>query len=257
MTSKVLIITGMHRSGTSLTAQYLNYCGLNIGNNLLTNNFINQGTTYGGHHEDREFLNFHQRILARKKIYGFPTEEFKLPVNIFDKRKALKLLTRRKDLNQWGWKDPRTTLFLDFWDEIIEKPKYLFLIRHPLSVVDSLIRRAKDPSILSQPIIGLKSWKLFNQRILSFFYRHPGNALLFNIDDLFDKHDVLVDKLNNQLGIKLKSSPLVSIISTTAFHKKQTELSCSVNRMKNKYQKEVNDCVFLYEKIKKEYYNQF
>ena len=35
----VLIITGMHRSGTSLTAEFLQKIGLDLGNNLLKGNY--------------------------------------------------------------------------------------------------------------------------------------------------------------------------------------------------------------------------
>ena len=36
---RVLVITGMNRSGTSLVAHYLNQCGLDIGERLLMPNF--------------------------------------------------------------------------------------------------------------------------------------------------------------------------------------------------------------------------
>ncbi|MDP4350266.1 hypothetical protein QSG17_25820, partial [Escherichia coli] len=41
----------------------------------------------------------------------------------------------------WGWKDPRTTLFLDFWSEFLPDARYLLVFRRPWEVVDSLFRR--------------------------------------------------------------------------------------------------------------------
>ncbi|MEM7034937.1 MAG: chromosome partitioning protein ParA, partial [Chloroflexota bacterium] len=57
----VVIITGMHRSGTSLVANVLQQGGLNIGQNLL-------GPGHGnlrGHFEDQDFFHFHDSVLNR------------------------------------------------------------------------------------------------------------------------------------------------------------------------------------------------
>ena len=45
----------------------------------------------------------------------------------------------------WGWKDPRTTLLLDFWDEILEERAfYVLLYRLPWEVADSMQRLGAD-----------------------------------------------------------------------------------------------------------------
>ncbi|MBS1528172.1 MAG: hypothetical protein JST19_21175, partial [Bacteroidetes bacterium] len=60
MQSGVLIILGMHRSGTSLVTNWLYHCGLQVGENLLGKNAGNEE----GHFEDTEFLKLHEEILA-------------------------------------------------------------------------------------------------------------------------------------------------------------------------------------------------
>jgi len=54
MATNTLIIAGMHRSGTSLISQWLNRCGLNLGENMI-------GASSGnveGHFEDIDFIAF-------------------------------------------------------------------------------------------------------------------------------------------------------------------------------------------------------
>ncbi len=55
----VLIITGMHRSGTSLTAEFLQKISLDLGNNLLKGNYWNPK----GYFEDIDFVEFKRTVL--------------------------------------------------------------------------------------------------------------------------------------------------------------------------------------------------
>ena len=57
----------MHRSGTSLIAQWISRCGLNIGENLLPAHFTNKD----GHFEDIDFHDLHEKIFSQHGItYG-------------------------------------------------------------------------------------------------------------------------------------------------------------------------------------------
>jgi len=57
--SPVIIITGMHRSGTSLTAAFLQKIGLDLGDNLLKGNYWNPK----GYFEDIDFVEFQRTVL--------------------------------------------------------------------------------------------------------------------------------------------------------------------------------------------------
>lgn len=41
----------------------------------------------------------------------------------------------------WGWQEPRTSLFLDFWAKLLPEAKFLLIYRSPWEVADSLYRR--------------------------------------------------------------------------------------------------------------------
>ena len=248
MSSKVLIITGMHRSGTSLVSQYLNKCGLNIGKNLLDFDSLSHKSAYNGHHEDKDFYDFHVQILARRRNYGFPTNSFGIPVKVnkSDRAYAQELIKARSHLPQWGWKDPRTTLFLDFWNGIIERPRYLFLYRDPLLVVDSLLRRGTDKQVLRKPVIGLKTWRVFNRQIQDFFLKNQEISLIFNIDSIIQNPQYLVKCLEQKLEIKLEPVEFAKIFTKKALNSQHSEV---LENLKQKYSQEVNNCTSLYQEL--------
>jgi hypothetical protein len=248
MTGRVLIITGMHRSGTSLMAQYLHECGLNVGQSLHNSDISNAVSAFDGHHEDQDFLNFHKAILSRKRIYSFPTNGFRLPVRVNqrDREKAIELISARSDLPLWAWKDPRTALFLDFWDSLIDRPKYLFLFRHPLAVVDSLIRRGTDERIVKKPIIGLRAWKVYNRQILCFLSKREEVSLIFEIDELIQSPEVVSKSLKQKFEIDLKAISFDQIFSKKAF---RSEYSARIEDLKKCYPREIQDAEALYQKL--------
>jgi len=250
MSSKVLIITGMHRSGTSLTAQYLSECGLHIGSSLHNSDNSNARSAFDGHHEDEEFLELHKEILKAKRVFAFPTNDLRVPVqpNRQHTKKAIELISKRSHLSQWSWKDPRTTLFLNFWDDLILNSKYLFLFRHPLAVVDSLIRRNTNPKIVNKPIIGLRSWIVYNKQIIKFLEKDRERCLILNIDDLIQQPAKnLLEPLQNNFELNLNLIPFEKVFSSRSL---QPNYSEAVEQLKQKSSKEVIKSLEIFEYLK-------
>lgn len=128
----------MHRSGTSLVSRKLHEHGLFLGFRLLGKGVSNPG----GHYEDRAFIELHRAILAEHalthEVESLPRFEFgeshlKQAARIV----ALRELTHR----QWGWKDPRTCLFVPLWESVIDEPHYLVIFRDPEEVIQSYVHR--------------------------------------------------------------------------------------------------------------------
>jgi hypothetical protein len=254
MSSKALIITGMHRSGTSLTAHYLNECGIYIGDRLTSSDLDQSRSFFSGHHEDREFSDFHKHILKQKGIDAFLGRrftlpiQFKLPIRVSaeDKQTALKLVASRADLPQWGWKDPRTSLFLNFWHDVLTDKGYLLLFRHPLAVVDSLIRRGAEQHIVRKPVIGLRVWKLYNQQVLQFWKQRPDAALLCDIDELIRDPNAVRLYLQEHMNFQLNPVPLDGIFKEQAF---RTDYSPEMERLKDQHPRELAECLSLYQEM--------
>jgi hypothetical protein len=75
---------------------------------------------------------------------------------------ALDLISRLSGLKQWGWKDPRNSLTLSFWRQLIPKIKVVICLRNPLEVIQSLVRRGStaDDSLL-------ELWLTYNQELMA------------------------------------------------------------------------------------------
>jgi hypothetical protein len=176
MASTVVIITGMHRSGTSLVSSLLHFAGLNVGSNLLGEPESNPF----GHYEDLDFSNLQDNFLTNRGYSYLQTPPFDIYLNREEVIQSRKLISQRKKFEHWGFKDPRTCLFLNHWLRLIPEAKFLFVFRHPLEVFISLLKRA-DYQILKNPMDGFEAWSEYNQRVLSFFKTHRDICTLCHI----------------------------------------------------------------------------
>ena len=79
--------------------------------------------------------------------------------------------------SRWGFKDPRTSLLLDFWDGILDDARYLLLYRFPWEVADSMQRVGAD-AFLGNPDFAYPAWHFYNRHLLDFYRRHQDRAVL-------------------------------------------------------------------------------
>ena len=137
--SKVLIIAGMHRSGTSVVSNWLHKCSLNIGDNLLGADIGNPE----GHFEDVDFYRFHEDVLQDNHLSKFGYVNRPIQRLSYCQEEKLKAITnfKSKIYSQWGWKEPRTCLFLTHYRRLIPDAYYLIVLRDHISTVNSLIVR--------------------------------------------------------------------------------------------------------------------
>lgn len=165
--SKVAIILGMHRSGTSLIANYIQKLGIDIGERLLEKHDSNKD----GHFEDLDFLEFHRSILRSNNLDDFLFDE-----NIeitFDESylTTASNLSKKKSKknNQWGWKEPRTCLFVNLWNMIIKDSVYIISFRNPELVIDSVLRRRYN-EIKARSRGSVFKKISFSKSIISFYF---------------------------------------------------------------------------------------
>jgi hypothetical protein len=190
MTTRGLIITGMHRSGTSLIAQAFFKAGVFLGDDLLSPSPRNPD----GFFEDKKVIQFHDEVLQENNAewHSYWRSQKKLSVSSKHKNEAGKLMGEYfQGHGVWGWKDPRAILFLDLWHELFPQAKFVFAYRKPEEVVWSLIRRGDFHYYFRHPIlraiIALRLWSYYNRRILEFAGKYPGSSLLLCVPgDLLD-----------------------------------------------------------------------
>lgn len=143
-----LALLGMHRSYTSLAARWLSQCGLALGSQTLGSGVGNTD----GHFEDLDFYHFHLEILRAQGLPSngmvdiaqpaFAAEAFNnLQISVaFAERGSNLLACKGADGQAFGWKEPRTCLFLPFYRANADLHS-LVLFRPYRQVVASLVSR--------------------------------------------------------------------------------------------------------------------
>lgn len=206
--SKQIVITGMHRSGTSLVTSLIQKAGLNIGDQL-------QGSSRGnirGHFEDSDFYNFHEEMLKRRgQSFLIQAPIFLNDITEEEQKRAHTIIEQRQGRKIWGWKDPRTCLFLNFWYELLPNARYLFLYRHPLEVILSLLRRGTDLEVLLDPSVGLRTWHVYNQNLLNFSHNHPELCLLCHISGVTSNLEAFINMLAERFELPLEPREALSL----------------------------------------------
>ena len=198
--SPVLVVAGMHRSGTSCVAELLESAGLFLGDDLLEADPRNPR----GYFEDRAFVDYHRMLLSANGLAddGFVGD---VQIELTDtlREQAIELVeARRSLLRPWGWKDPRSVLLLNFWADLVPDARYFFVFRPPWDVVDSLFRRG-DRVFSVNPRFALTVWMNYNARIRDFARAHPDRVLVRELSQVMADPEAICDAVRNDLNITL------------------------------------------------------
>ncbi len=199
----MLILTGMPRSGTSFTASLLQEAGLNIGQKLMPPGHGN----VKGFFEDLDFVHFHETVLRSQGIHhvGWTLQQ-DITVDEPFVQMAKETVERNASPQLWGWKDPRTTLFLDFWANLLPQANFLFIFRAPWEVVDSIYRRG-DELFVENPAFALQIWMHYNQKLLTFYNQFPHRCLLVNVASISKQAPEFVGAINTKFNTQLVIPP--------------------------------------------------
>lgn len=212
---KNIIVSGFHRSGTSLTAQLLNRSGLFMGDDLLGADYSN---VYG-HAEDREIVRLHDGILNDNGLSWQVDSPIELEVQEPRLRHMQQIIGQREaEHTVWGFKDPRVCLFLDVWKNLLPDVKALIVYRSPVETTSSLHRRAATGSLRGRgkyefhrkfwevPDLSLNMWVTYNNMLLKFAHIHPEEVLVLSFD-MLRRGFPLISLLNQQWELGLEELP--------------------------------------------------
>lgn len=131
--TKSFLVTGMHRSATSLVAGALHNYGVDMGDELLGPGAGNPN----GHFEDLRVVRANDSALFAA---GGTWSE--VPDNIGTVNSdTIKAITSNRE-GFWGMKDPRLSLTLPQWlPHMGDDPIVVAMFRHPTKIRESLERR--------------------------------------------------------------------------------------------------------------------
>jgi hypothetical protein len=145
---RIIVVLGMHRSGTSAITRGLKAFGVDLGEKLMP---AVAGINEKGFWEDLDVYDLNNDLLhflgyEWHTLEPIQRSECERDDLVSFRQRAVELLRERlKNTAIFGLKDPRIARLLPFWRIVFEdlstNAGYIIVIRHPLSVVDSLKKR--------------------------------------------------------------------------------------------------------------------
>lgn len=200
-TRPFVLITGMHRSGTSFLSRSLNLYGVYLGrlDKIITHDWKAHKSNPRGHWENQDLLTLAEKTLAYNngKWYD-PPSKVRINKQISSGiKKYLKELEEHSLLAS-GFKDTRLLLCFDAWRKYLPKNFVIVAIfRHPLKVAESLKIRSNFDYQHS-----LELWEIYNKNLLRILEKNDG--FLLNFD--WPKKRLLseIQYIANKLGLARK-----------------------------------------------------
>ncbi|MBT8440662.1 MAG: hypothetical protein KJO91_13095 [Gammaproteobacteria bacterium] len=200
---KLIVVLGMHRSGTSAITRGLKVLGVNLGDNLMPALKDNNDK---GFWEDIDFneLNIEMlKAIGQEWHYLTPVDQQDvelLNTNGFAARALALLQEKITDNAAFGLKDPRTAKLMPFWKNVFRQcdcdVSYILMVRHPISVEKSLEKLyAFDAA---------KSYLLWLDHVLSSLVESSGDTrVLVDYDYLMQRPVDELIRIGKSLGYEV------------------------------------------------------
>jgi GT2 family glycosyltransferase/glycosyltransferase involved in cell wall biosynthesis len=195
-TQRAICIAGAHRSGTSMVTRLLHACGLYLGPKDAL--MPPQTDNPDGFWEHLGFVALNDELLSA--LGGAwdlpPTTNQNLSADRVDplRMKARLLIEGFQSAQIWGWKDPRNSLTLPFWEDLLPGLKTLIIVRNPLEVAYSMGKRNG-----TSYAFGLRLWEIYNRRLIEATNGHE--RLVTHYDLFFDNAENELQRIANFVGL--------------------------------------------------------
>lgn len=209
----VVVILGMHRSGTSLLSNIVHYVGCDMADDTDAVSPKNPG----GFWERPGIVAIHDAILAAiGRSVGDPRHVLPFPAGWWRQKEVQALKGKLIDLVRaqlagtdglWGFKDPRTCRLLPLWNEIFRvlhlEPVYLYALRSPEPSARSMTLQILKPRPVSAELSELM-WLAYNFDTVRHTAGH--DMLVIDYDDWFVAPERIMDALTAYLPLDERPS---------------------------------------------------
>jgi cytochrome c-type biogenesis protein CcmH/NrfG len=205
----IVVVVGMHRSGTSLCSHILSMLGVD-----MTDDIDVQPSNARGQWERLELRDFHDRILELfDRGFYRPNHDLPLPAAWWAEPRVhvvrediVAFLRRRLPARRlFGFKDPRTARLLPLWHQIFDalqlRPRFVLCLRNPAQVARSLA--ARDGF---SPQRGECRWFCYMAEALANL-RDCEQLCTIEYEDWFVDPAVNLEKLTAFLGLPAERAP--------------------------------------------------
>ena len=190
-----VIVVGMHRSGTSCLAGSLQQKGVFLGDVFRWNPH-----NLKGNRENAEIMKLNDKVLEYNNgTWDSPPSDLKWNTELSDERDLIiyNFLQSKKPV--FGFKDPRTTFTLPFWEERLSNIFLVGSFRDPVSVAKSLGKRNN-----MKTSEAFELWIKYNSKLISLYNKYQ--CFLVNFDVEKDEYINLINRISKKLKLKNKSA---------------------------------------------------
>lgn len=204
-----IAIAGMHRSGTSMVAQFLHRSGVYLGPDAILMPAANENPD--GFWEHLQVVEINDELLSLLGGgWDYPPAA---PIVPNDPRldtlrnRARRVFADFAAHQRWGWKDPRTSLTLPFWREVVDDLRVVAVVRNPLEVAHSLRKRNGFSLAL-----GLALWQGTYAAMLN--DTTPGERIFTHYDAYFGRPGEEFGRVLRFLGLPDDEAAIADLMHT-------------------------------------------
>ncbi len=206
--NKLVVVLGMHRSGTSAITRGLQVMGVELGDRFMP---PKEGNNDKGFWEDIDLNALNQEMQTALGSDWHHLAQIESGDVAFLRKngyllRAVELLREKAgDAPVFGFKDPRVAKLLPFWQEVFKAcqfdVRYVLSLRHPLSVVKSLARR--------DGFDAEKSYVLWLGHVIASLSGSAGSQrVLVDFDRLMQAPERELNRIAGQLSLPLDPAAL-------------------------------------------------
>ena len=218
MKETAICIAGAHRSGTSMLTRLLHRCGLYLG--AESDMMPAQPDNPDGFWENLRFVAINDEVLNEAGgAWDLPPpadENFAHERLDSIRTKAHLLIDQFSSSEIWGWKDPRNSLTLRFWQGLLPKLKIVIMVRNPLEVAYSM--RSRNGTSYA---FGLRLWEIYNRRLLE--AARSNESIVTHYDSFFANPETELKRIAAFAG--LPAAKVKDAASLVAVHKRHTQFT--------------------------------
>lgn len=209
MRNEPIILAGCYRSGTTLLRNIVNehpniHCGPEV---KFFEDFY--GTFLNDPLKHKRFFKSVQSLKVPKrkvlKIFG----------NAYVK--TLQISTRRSGKKRWADKNPENVLYLNDWDFLLDGNfKYVFILRHPLDTLASLVEIGFNKSLPKAYSEKLEIVNKFISEGYKYYKDNPQKSYLIRYENLIAKPETELESLFSFLDEKFDKSIIDKVFEKNA-----------------------------------------
>ena len=207
---KLIVVLGMHRSGTSVITRGLQVMGVELGENLIT---AIEGNNPKGFWEDVDVNTLNNEMLESigsdwRSVSAITQKEVDaLRNHDYHYRAAALLQQKIEDVPIFGLKDPRIAKLLPFWKKVFSHcgldVSYILAVRNPLSVAKSLAER--------DGIEAEQSYLLWlGHVVISLLHSSDDERIVVDYDRLMQSPSHELNRIANSISLEIDPVELES-----------------------------------------------